>query len=134
MVTSLSALQNVKTIVNAYGDYVSLLKIPESNLDRDNFNNISYSNSNIEIKIKSFPIRFSPTQKILESTGIREQVDAIFYFSSTDFEEAISKVGEIDVIRWKLIYDNISYNIKEKNYYSQFGNKFLYVVLGVNKA
>jgi len=134
MVSSLTALWNVKTIVNVYGDYVSLLKIHESSLDRDSFGNISSYNSNIEIKIKSFPIRFSPSQKILESTGIREQVDAIFYFSSTEFEEAISKVGEIDLIRWKLIYDNISYNIKEKNYYSQFGNKFLYVVLGVNKA
>jgi hypothetical protein len=128
------ARNNVQSIVHSVGSSLVdfYLVSNESELTRDVYGSI-VSNTVEPINITCFPIRMNPTQKILEKVGMTEVLDILFYVSVKELQQRDIDFDKFDLIRSKIVYKNTEYVIKEKNYYSQYGDEFLYLVIGGHK-
>ncbi len=126
------AFQDVQDVVEGYGDTVKLLLNTESTTTRDEYNSIinrNPSGTNFR-SIIAFPIRQNPSIKLLESIGIREKTDIIFYFSLKSLSLVSMTIKDFDLIRQTIESRGVTYKLTSKNEYSQFGNRMLYVVIG----
>jgi hypothetical protein len=128
-------MRDVKRIVEQYGDNILLIPGDETNLKKDDYGSIigrQPGTSPNGQTIKSFPIRFNPTTKDLEKAGIAERVEVVFYLSKLRADELgiviPSKIT--DTVRMKIVYRGISFRLRDRGWYSQFGDEFLYITLG----
>lgn len=126
------AYQDVQDVVEGYGQAVKLLRNTEANTTRDSYNSIINRNpSGVNfVSIMAFPIRQNPSIKLLESIGIREKTDIIFYFSLKTLEAAGLSIDSFDLIRNTIESRGVTYKLTSKNEYSQFASRMLYVVVG----
>lgn len=123
------AYNDVKQVVSEYGSPIRILKAAEANVRRDKYNSIINRGDN-GLVVKAFPVRQNPSQKLLESLGIRETVDAVFYLSKKLCEEKGINLDSFDLIRDTVEWNGVTYKLKAKNEYSQFNGVYLYIVLG----
>jgi hypothetical protein len=125
---------NVQSIVQGVGTskIEFYLADQEIQLTRDVYGGIQ-STSVQPISLFCFPIRLSPSQKFLEKVGMTEILDALFYLPMKTLQENNLDIDSFDLIRSRILYKGVEYVIKEKNYYSQYGDEFLYLVLGGHK-
>lgn len=126
------AFQDVQDVVEGYGTLVKLLTNTEATTTRDEYNSIinrNPSGTNF-VSIYAFPIRQNPSLKLLESIGIREKCDVIFYFSLKTLNAANLTVKSFDLIRNTIESRGVTYKLTARNEYSQFGDRMLYVVIG----
>lgn len=126
------AYQDVQDVVEGYGQAIKLLRNTEATTTRDSYNSIinrNPSGTNF-VPIIAFPIRQNPSIKLLESIGIREKTDIVFYFSLKTLEAAGLSIDSFDLVRNTIESRGVTYKLTSKNEYSQFSNRMLYVVVG----
>jgi len=126
------AFQDVADVVGAYGATVQLTGNTESTTNRDKYGSIidrGQAAGAAPISIYSFPIRANPSTKLLESLGIREKAEILFYFSNSILNAAGLSITDFDPIRRTIASRGIVYKITARNEYSQFANRMLYTVI-----
>lgn len=123
------AYADVEQVVSEYGSTIKILRNTEATVSRDKYGSIK-NRGQTAIEIKAFPVRQNPSQKLLESLGIRETVDAVFYLSTKICVAKGVTLDDFDLIRGTVEWNGITYKLKAKNEYSQFNGVYLYIVLG----
>lgn len=122
------AYQDVADVVTDYGFTVKILNNTEATTGRDKYGSIKNRGQDY-ISINAFPVRTNPSIKLLESLGIREKADAIFYLSSKLCDAKGISEASIDVIRNTIEWGGVAYKITAKSTYSQFNDANLYLIL-----
>lgn len=105
------------------GKAVTLIK-PEI---KDEFGEVLEGES---LLLKSFPIRFSPYSKdIREKISWTEEVDVICYIPKMSLDIASITINNLQRYR-HLMLDGKQYDIKHINCHLNFGDDFLYYIIG----
>ncbi len=133
MSTQASALEEVRRTRERNGTPITIQILDEAGVTKDNYGNIIARPSPVTKTIKSYPIRFDPTDKQLEKAGIRTKVDVIFWLSTKRADQLSLSFKDIDTVRAVVIHpvkDGVEYRIKQKQNIGQYGDKFLYITLG----
>jgi len=130
------ALKDVKRVVTEHGQTLKF-QISEdkpSDITRDKYRSVRKITGPIFIE-KSFPVRYSPSDKLLSKHGITEKVDILVYTSTLLWRENHSL--EFDDIYKYLIQvqmpDKRLYQGKHVVTHSHYGDDFLYIVFGLVK-
>lgn len=123
------AYDDVRRIVNEYGQDVSILRDSETDMTRDQYGSITQRAPQV-FKISAFPVRLNPSEKDLQKVGIREKVDLILYLSNERLAALGKTMDDIDPIRDTVQWKGKTYKITHRNPYSQFNDVDLYTVLG----
>lgn len=131
------ALADAQQIVAERGAAVTIQLRREANVERDQFNSIkSRSTTESILSTRAFPVRHNPTEKYLEKVGLREKSEVVIHTAMQDWLDAgydMTRLKELDMIRMTVVLDLVRYEIKEKNFFSQFRDTYLYVVIGMNR-
>lgn len=141
-----TALRDVKNIVMQYGAPVEFHGIktlpivgdePEigenTRVTRDKYGSI-IDRSKVAVMLNSYPIDYSPSSKQLLGLGMTEQVDAVIYLSTLEITEKGYGYQSFDAIETSVIIEDVEYKIKDRRQHSQFGNTYLYIVLGLKRS
>lgn len=129
-------LTQIQCVINSRGSVIYLKLDDEQTVERDEFQSIKKRNKTPAKPIYAMPIVFSPTQKQKDRSGIRENVQVICTTpmqSWLDMGFSDKDLSHIDSIRATIILRGQTYEIRDKSLQDQFGNTFLYVVLGLNR-
>lgn len=129
MSTQASALEEVRRTRERNGDIITIQLADEADVTRDAYGNI-IGRSPTPVPIKSYPIRFDPSDKQLEKAGIRTKVNVIFWLSAKRADQLSLSFEDIDTVRAVVVYRDTEYRIAEAQEVSQYGSKFLYITLG----
>ncbi len=123
------ALERVRSQVEHKGGDIKLLAGGESNVVRGDYGSV-IEQTGAPTALKSFPIRFTPTEKQLQKAGIIESVDVIFWLSKKALALKGIVFDGIDTVRSRVIHGSVEYRITQKGRgYNQFGD-YLYITLG----
>lgn len=130
-----NALLDVQLEVDIYGEEIKLRLRDETKVDRDSYNSIKQRDlPGTEVIVKVYPITFNPNQHQIEKSGLKEMVDVLAYLPMKNLTDNSYAFEDIDMIRSSVILRGIKYWIKDKTYYSQFLDTFLYIILGLRRA
>jgi len=132
------ALMDARDIIRERGQQIEIRLHEEQKITRDKFNSIKNRGtvSTDEITFYAYPVNYNPTEKDLDRAGIREKVQATAKTSMLDWNDAgytMQRLQSLDSIRATVIIAGSKYEIRDKVLDSQFGNTYLYVLLGLNK-
>jgi hypothetical protein len=127
------ALTDIRNVMQEYGDDVKFQIRVESEVTRDKYNSIKQSTSIVDYTFKCYPIVSNPTQDQMNKGGIKQKVDVMMHSAYKDWLMNGLTEKSIDTLRMTVIWNDETWNIKEKNNISQIGDKYLYVVLGLTK-
>jgi hypothetical protein len=132
------ALIDVRDKVNELGDLVEFRLHNEETIKRDEFGNIikRYNSISDNFELYAFPIIMNPTEKQAENAGLREITHVIIWTSVLDWWEkgyTDERLQFIDSIRMTVIVHGAKYEIKDKNFESDFSDTHLYLTLGLNR-
>jgi len=132
------ALRDVQHGIIERGKKITINFHNKETITRDRFNNIIKREISAADKLitYAYPVIFDPTQKEQDKAGIREVVQCIAYTATQEWIEngfTINQLKKIDSIGATAVIDKQKFEIKTKNYFSDFSDEFLYVILGLNK-
>jgi len=128
------SLHDVQTIINNYGKWVKLQFRNESNITRDEINDIATRRRNSgAVLLKAHPVQYNPTEAQTEKAGFVEAHDVIIWLSRQDFISNNLEFIDIDLIRTTVMINDITYKVNNKNQVSQLGDDYLYYTLGLRK-
>lgn len=132
------ALNDARNIIRERGMLITIRLYKEQKITRDKYNTIKKRNKDqiTELSFYSFPIIFDPTTKQLENFGIRERVYVLVKTSMLDWIDNgfdMSTLKNIDSIRATVIINGAKYEIRNKQFDSQYQDTFLYIHLGLNR-
>lgn len=127
-----NALRDIQAIINERGGSVVFNIADNDTIVRDKFNSIK-SRTATTLTLKAYPIIFSPTQKEKDNVGIRENSDVIVTTAMQTWIDYSYDINDIMLIEAEVVLNNNVYEIVDKNYHSQFGDVFLYIVFGLNR-
>ncbi len=124
------ALKDVQRTVNSYGRIVKFQNNNDSgDVTRDNYKSIKKRSGTI-IEQKSFPIRFSPSDKELSEAGMTEKVDVIVWTSNLNWSDATITFKDLYSYQMVMEVDSVKYKVTQKNKISHFGNNHLWITFG----
>lgn len=127
----LEAQKDVRRIATKYGADINIVTGAIS--ERDDYGHV-ISRANTTITVKTFPVRFKPTQKQREKAGILKAVDVIFWLPLRSFDLAGYTYDQIEVETGKIVFESKTYKIIEKNRVNHFADSFLHIVIGANRG
>jgi len=132
------SLIDARDIIRERGQIVIIRLHEEQKITRDRFNSIKKRDTTTTpgINFYAFPIIYNPTDKQLETSGLREKTEVIIKTSVLDWTNAgftVATLKDINLIRATVIIAGSKYEIKDKQLDSQFGDTFLYIHLGLNR-
>ena len=126
----LQSQQDIQDLVNEYGSDIYIYFGDETLITRDKYNSIKTQPvSYTTFKVYSFID--SPTQNQLRKAGFFEKMDAIAYLAYKDFLDKSLDFKDIDTVRSEIVFQDITYNVKEKNRNGHMGNSYMYIILGL---
>jgi len=133
------ALIDVRDKVNEMGELCRFELHTEQTVERDKFGNIirRIDNPSIAFDLYAFPIIMNPTEEQSEKAGLREATDIIIWTSILDWWEkgyTSERLQFIDSIRMTVIIHGAKYEIKAKNFESDFSDTNLYLTIGLNRV
>jgi hypothetical protein len=120
-------------INNQAGGVIKIFVRDESNIIRGKYRSIKTKSIENEIYIKAWPIVFSPNANTLEKLGLREEVDLAVTIPSKSWTDAGYTFQDFDLIRFTFVFNNESYEIKEKTRTTQVYNDFVFYNFGLFK-
>jgi len=133
------ALKDAQYFIRERGGPVLIRLHEEQKITRDKFNSVK--NRDIVqtpgITFYAFPIIFNPTTKQLDAAGIREVTQVLIKTAVQDWLDngfTMNTLKDINSIRATIIIDGEKYEIKDKQFDSQYQDTFLYIHLGLNKV
>lgn len=126
---------DVKRTSDEYGFPVTVRFLGEAQVTRDRLGSIiNRTSASVDLlQTHAYPIQFSPTAKQKTEGGIREDTDVIIWTPILDWDDANFDIDELNTLKGDVQIDNKTYEIVDKALRSQYGIRFLYVVLGLNK-
>ena len=122
------AQHNIDQNICEYSGQVVLQLNNEQDLIRDNYKSIVETKGS-KITLSAMKITPNPSIRQMEKIGIFEAVDVVFTFAVATFENAGLKFKDIDLIRYKLMWENETYQIKDKLRKGDILGDFMYIVL-----
>lgn len=125
---------DIKRNVDAYGAPIKIRFNEEEDVKRDRYGSIinRLAQESDSLELSALPLTYSPTDKQKTNAGIRENTDVIAWTPMLDWNNADLSVDDLDTIKADVIIGNKTYEIVDKSLKDQFGQNFLYVVLGLN--
>lgn len=132
------ALRDARYFIRERGAPVTVRLHTESTVTRDRFNSIKRRGNGApaDLTFYAFPITYNPTDKQLESSGIRERTQVLIKTSVLDWTDAgydVDTLAAIDSIRATIIINGAKYEIRDKQLDSQYQDTFLYIHIGLNR-
>lgn len=125
------ALRDVQAKANEYGTLVRFFDEDESSIRRSRYNSIkSHSVPSGINTIYALPVDNNPSKYTLEKIGLSEDTQLVLYTPMQSWIDEGLTIDDIDMVRWKMEVHGIEYKITTKKEYDQFGDVFLYIVLG----
>lgn len=131
-----NALKDTYEVCHTWGDIVKVYVRNEGDVQRDKYEDLAFGKVETDVTpltMPAYPIEFQPNRRTLEKAGIREDCDVLittpmycWSISGVDFEE-------IDMTRSTVVLRGIKYVIKEKSFFSQFTDTYLYVNLALRR-
>lgn len=89
------------------------------------------STTDSEINLHAFPVRFSPyDREVTQKIAWAENTDILCYISKKEIDLAGYTLLQLKKKYTKLRHASKTYDIKYIEYYSEFYNNFLYVIVG----
>jgi len=122
---------DVRDLCREYGFPTKIEIRGESDVGRDRYQSIKQRTTMHPLNVWAFPFVHNPNTKEIEKAGLREQADAMMYFSKLEMEEQEWGFDDIELIRCTVIVEAHQYRIKEKNLHSHHGRDHLYITLGL---
>lgn len=128
------ASKDVQCNINQYGHPILIRFHTESTVTRDRYNSIKNRKQNIanKLDIKALPITYAPTDKQKSKAGIREKSEVIIWTAMRDWTDSNYEIKDLNTIKADVIINGETFEIVDKSLKDQFGENFLYVVLGLN--
>ena len=117
-----NALRDVQYIMNDRGDIFYIFLRGESEVVRDKYNSIKTVNTTYDFSMYCYPFISNPTQDQMNKAGIYQKADAIVYTAYKSWTDNGYTINDIDTLRSTILYDEQSYQIKEKNNSNQIGD------------
>lgn len=130
------AMLDVSMIVNEYGEDVILYGRCEDAITRDKYGSIIYSQVEgfpPRFDLKAYPVDHQPNRQQMEKAGIREQCEAIVWFSMKDIIDKGLTFDGIGVQTYTMTIDGNDYGIRDKAKVNPYGDQHLYLTIGVFK-
>lgn len=125
---------DVKCVADQYGAPVIIRLQNEGTVTRDRYGSIINRSKNADkIELNALSITYSPTDKQKNDAGIREKTSVIIYTAVLDWDNAGITIQQLNSLKADVIINDETFEIVDKSFKDQFGIKFLYVVLGLNK-
>ena len=126
---------DVKRTSDEYGFPVVIRFIEEPTVVRDRYNSIvnRQSGSSSLLRTMAHPIQFSPTDKQKTDAGLRENTDVIIWTPILAWDNANRDIDDLNTLKADVEIGKKMYEIVDKALRGQYGIRFLYVVLGLNK-
>lgn len=133
-----NALIDARDVIRQLGKTIEIRLHEEQKITRDKFGSIKNRGtvSTDERTFYAYPVNFNPSDKELDRAGIRERVQVTAKTAMLDWNDAgytMETLKTIDSIRATVIINGAKYEIRDKVLESQFGDTYLYVLLGLNK-
>ena len=126
------ALLDIKMIIDERGMSITLNVIDETDITRDRYNSIKRRGTSTLV-LNAYPLIFAPTDEDKSDAGLREDTDVIAHTAMLDWTDAGFDIDNIDLVRAEVFISGDIYEIRDKAQISQFGDTYLYIVLGLNK-
>lgn len=131
------ALIDTQSIIAERGKSIRIELNGEDQVVRDKYGSIKRRvSTGTVLNIKAFPIDFSPTDKVKDESGIRENTSVVVWTATQDWIDAgvdPNILYSLDPVRTKVVIDGVNYEISDKNMVDQFIDVYLYVTLGLNR-
>ena len=132
------ALMDAASVIIERGDIITVRLHQETTVKRDSFGSIKQRGNPppTPVELHTFPVLYNPTVKEMEAARIRESVQVLVKTAVLEWESKgvdMTTLGKLDLIRMTVILNGQEYEVKAKQFDSQYGDKFLYVHLGLNK-
>jgi hypothetical protein len=131
------ALMDIQQACHERGNLITINLRREINVTRDEFNSIKERQSTYDsLSFYAFPIRFNPSDKVLDEVGIKEKTELLVYTAMQDWIDSgytMTRLQTIDMIDATIIMNGTRYEFKEKSLYSPFEDTFLYILLALNR-
>lgn len=133
---------DVQDVVRTFGADIVIRPGPESAVSRGRYSDPLSRNADAgaaAFTIKSFPIRWTPTDKEIKKAGLTMPVDVIFYVSQKDMDDAGRTFAEIQEVTGTVSMtgelnaetdQKQSFAIQQKARVSQWNAGFLYITIG----
>ncbi len=135
--TTNCALQDARDIIKEWGKTITIRLHEEQKITRDKFNSIKNRTSQTPDRtFYSYPITYNPTDKEADRAGLRERTQVMAKTAMLDWNDAgftMETLKDINSIRATVIIAGAKYEIRDKVLESQFGDTYLYVLLGLNR-
>lgn len=110
----------------------------EDIITKDKYGSIIGKSSEITKTYYAHPMSFSPSQREIDKTGIKETVDALAYIPMKFFIDDGYTTGDniniLDMIRDEVITSDGNYIIKDKVLDTPISKIFQYIILGLRKS
>ena len=132
------ALRDARNVIRERGQQIEIRLHVEQKITRDKFGSIKNRGTaqTDERTFYSYPVKYNPTEKELDRAGIRERVQVTAKTAMIDWNDAgytMETLKNIDSIRATVVIAGSKYEIRDKVLESQYGDTYLYVLLGLNK-
>lgn len=132
------ALVDARDKIWELGEQIELRLHEEGTIERDRLGNIvrRITNSNISYLFYAFPIIQNPTVEQVETAGLREKTELIVYTAMLDWmlnNINLDRLQSLNMIKMSVIINGAKYEIKDKNWHSEFSDTHLYITLGLNR-
>ena len=122
-------LLDVKRVVNTYGSTIELEFNAETDITRGDYKDRKRWSGTV-ITIKAFPIEFNPSPKMLEKLGVTEKIDVLAYTSTQDWVNKTTLYKDMEKANIQMKIDSEIFENRIVRRFSQFADKFLYVIFG----
>ena len=132
------AMSDARNLLRDRGKCIIIRLHEEDTIIRDDFGAIIKRIPGVSVDkyFYVFPIIYNPTVKQVEDAGLKEQTQVLIKTAVLDWQENgfdLITLEEIDLIRATVIINGAKYEIKDKQFDSQYQDTFLYVHLGLNR-
>jgi hypothetical protein len=127
------SLKDVQQIVNCEGTMIEYTLRDEDQITRGSYNSVKKKTQNIQVLLKAFPVNYSPSRKLLEKVGLREDNEVIIHTAMKDWQDKGYNYDDVEIIRSTVKLNDNTYKVKEKTLADYVGNTGLYIVLGLKK-
>lgn len=133
------ALKDAQTIIRLRGALISVRPFEEDEIVRDRFNSIKRHDNDpaTDLAFYAYPVVFNPTAKQREDAGINEICQVLIKTALQtwiDYGFDMATLRQLNSIRMQVIMDGVTYEIRDKQFDSQYQNSFLYVHIGLNEV
>ena len=135
------ALQDAQQMAQEYGNPIVLWTREDGEVDRDEYGGIMAKPRQVAmVSINAATISYSPTSRVIEKAGLREQCDVLIKVAMQELIDASVEYEAIDLTRATIEIAALpseshgaTYQIKEKARTGSFANGYLYVIFGLKR-